>query len=123
LSNFDFSLPFSIHDDNEILKRMGLNDVQFVEKLERAQQQQQIQQQQQQMQQVQPGKENMFPHASLPYGIPPQPLVQQFQQQPQPNARPSYPQPLVQPQAQNQFQNTQGQNQQTQQYHSAQPLV
>jgi len=23
---FDFSLPFSIHDDNEILKRMGLAD-------------------------------------------------------------------------------------------------
>ena len=22
---FDFSQPFSIHDDNEILKRMGLN--------------------------------------------------------------------------------------------------
>jgi len=30
---FDFSLPFSIHDDNEILKRMGLSDPAYVERL------------------------------------------------------------------------------------------
>jgi len=30
---FDFSLPFSIHDDNEILKRMGLADPAYLEKL------------------------------------------------------------------------------------------
>jgi len=116
---FDFSLPFSIHDDNEILKRMGLNDVQFVEKLERAQQQQQMQQ----VQQTIPGKENIFP-LPLPY-VPP-PLVPFQQQQPQPNLRSSYPpQTLVSPQNQlhSHNQNTQAPNQQTQQYHTAQPLL
>jgi len=33
---FDFSLPFSIHDDNEILKRMGLADPSYLEKLNSA---------------------------------------------------------------------------------------
>jgi len=65
---FDFSHPFSIHDDNEILKRMGLNDATFVEKLDR------MQQQPQQAQQPQPGKENMYP-VPLSYGMSQQPSV------------------------------------------------
>lgn len=33
---FDFSQPFSIHDDVEVLRRMGLDDADYVAKLERS---------------------------------------------------------------------------------------
>jgi len=84
---FDFSLPFSIHDDNEILKRMGLSDPNYISKLS----------------DTLPGfdqNNTRTNNNAISYGevSPPQPQVttraryaQQIQQKPQPHTQPQEP--------------------------------